>query len=161
MDFQQFRQLSNELDANPSYALALYVQAWHETGGFTSNLCQERNNMFGMKLASLRKQNIVGMDSAKHVYYPSKAESLRDRIALDKQNRTFPPANYEDIQRYFKEVQRKGYAEDKNYLVKLDSVFAQLTKDISINDGNTVQMASFGVGGILLLAGVAYYLLKR
>lgn len=161
MDFQTFRQLSNELDSNPSYALALYVQAWHETGGFTSNLCQERNNMFGMKLASLRKQNIVGMDSAKHVYYPSKAESLRDRIALDKQNRTFPPANNEDIQRYFKEVQQKGYAEDTSYLVKLDRVYNQLTKNITLANGSTVKMAGVGISSALLLAGVAYYLLKK
>ena len=64
MDFTTFEGVLNYTRSQnlpPMYAVALYSQAVHETNNFTSNIYQNANNAFGMRIAGVRPQNRVGV----------------------------------------------------------------------------------------------------
>lgn len=55
------------------------AQAIHETGGFSSAICKENKNLFGMKQPSKRQTLAVGTNRG-HAVYKTYEDSLRDFV---------------------------------------------------------------------------------
>ena len=64
-------------DLNIKFPEIVYAQAILETGNFTSNICIENNNLFGMQQATIRPTTSVGSKN-NHANYTSWKESVMD-----------------------------------------------------------------------------------
>lgn len=102
---------------------ALYAQAWHETGGFTSPVFLQNNNLFGMRLPKKRETYATG-SNLNHATFKNHYDSIRDYF---KRQKSFRIPNVSDSQ-YMTLTQQSGYAEDKKYIEKWKNV----TKTVKI-----------------------------
>jgi len=93
----------------------VFAQAVHETGHFTSNIFNENNNLFGMKMAYQRPKTAIGIKNG-HAEYSNWKESVIDYALW--QNKY---ANFLDKDDYLNYLS-KNYAEDKKYVQKLKSI---------------------------------------
>jgi flagellum-specific peptidoglycan hydrolase FlgJ len=93
----------------------VFAQAVCETGHFTSNIFNQNNNLFGMKMAYRRPKTAIGIKNG-HAEYNNWKESVIDYALW--QNRY---ANFSNKDDYFKYLS-KNYAEDKTYVQKLKSI---------------------------------------
>jgi hypothetical protein len=120
-DYDKAKELA-KLNVNNYYLRALYTQAYHETGGFTSNVYLNSYNMFGMGAPNSRKKycNIYHGYAA----YKSFKDGIDDRIGWDNQKRDFKaPQKESEIPDYFAYLSGHGYAEDKLYTQKLERLY--------------------------------------
>lgn len=105
---------------NIFYAAALYAQARHESGNFTSNIYLNTNNCFGMKQPKVRPTTSLGGWTGSNgtiwANYSSIVSAVEDRVLWDNYFQIQPPESARDIQRYFNDIQSKGYAEDPQYV---------------------------------------------
>jgi len=170
-----FNQTSSAGDL--PYAMALYAQAWHETGNFTSNIYLNHKNLFGMKPSQNREQYYDDVYASPNgetfASYPDVIRSLFDRIDLDDYNRTVKPRTNDDIERYYQVIQSKGYASDPLYVSKLMDILHRLgTGELQFvvgqpseeeeNEFNTTTRATWkDYLPFILIAIVIYYLYKR
>lgn len=83
----------------------VYAQAVLETGNFKSNLCLEKNNLFG--LYNSKAKRYYGFN-----HWSESIESYVNNI----QDRYRPPNNY------YKFLSDIGYAEDPNYIKKIKKI---------------------------------------
>lgn len=94
-----------------SLKMARYItaQAAHETGNFTSKIFKENNNLFGMKLALIRKTTATG-EKYGHATYNSIEDSVKDfKIYYD--NFKYM-RDYSSIAVYVQALKRNKYFED-------------------------------------------------
>ena len=183
MTFENFYGKFNqtEYQGNEPYAMALYIQAVHESDNFRSNLSTNYNNLFGMKVATVRKQNRDGEISTKNgdfAIYGSPMLSIMDRIALDVYNRVNPPKDLDSIVSYFIEVQGRGYAEvqSPSYVSRLQSTANRLIDAGELSDlegldeeqstgiSNVISLGLFSVSKTVLfyvIGIIAGYVLYR
>lgn len=97
----------------------IFAQAYHETGGFTSDIFLKANNLFGMKFPKIRPTLAKGIYSG-HAYFENIEESVKDlEIYLKYVN--FPFFRHEGVwtaDDYVSFLTMKGYFTDKkeNYL---------------------------------------------
>lgn len=83
----------------------VYAQAVLETGNFKSNLCLEKNNLFGL-------YNSKAIRYYRFNHWSESIESYVNNI----QDRYRPPNNY------YKFLSDIGYAEDPNYIKKIKKI---------------------------------------
>lgn len=84
-----------------------------ETGLLTSAICQENNNLFGMKQARVRKTTALGTKRG-HAYYSNYIESIKDY-------KLWQDSMYEGGD-YYAFLTRVGYAENTRYAAVLKSI---------------------------------------
>lgn len=96
----------------PSVVLA---QARLESGNFSSVLCREHNNLFGMKLPAVRQTSAVRGTDNGYAVYDSWYDSVIDMALFQKWYRD----GGRDMNDYFGFLRAIGYAEDHAYMHKL------------------------------------------
>ena len=99
--------------AYPEIALA---QAKLETGGFTSKICNENNNLFGMKLPRQRETTAIG-EKYNHAEYTSWRQSVMDYKLW--QDRIIHKLRTK--KKYLNYISR-NYAEDGSYIRKINKI---------------------------------------
>lgn len=127
MNYVQFLENTDAEDS--IYLRALYAQAVHETGRFTSSIYKNANNMFGMRPAQTRTKfydSVFNTGSGEYASYSNLALSLADRIDLDKWNKISLPDHDTRVNQFYTDVWNKGYATDPNYVSKATAVFNQI-----------------------------------
>lgn len=77
------------------YAMILYSQAWHETGGFTSNIYKTKNNLFGMRMAIIRKRFWIALNG--DTSDAAAQDDLNKATKLAYDGKTVPEARYSNI----------------------------------------------------------------
>lgn len=111
--FENVLKWSDVNNVSVPYALALYAQARLESANFTSNVYQNTNNAFGMRIAQKRQQNRVGEYETKgngtFAVYACLEDSYHDRIGLDIYNGVQQPQNFDEIGEYLNTVLSKNY----------------------------------------------------
>jgi hypothetical protein len=95
----------------------VYKQAIIETGWFSSDLCLNANNLFGMRLAKVRPTLAIG-EYEYHAKYEHWWDSVMDyKLFQD----WYIKAGY-SLDEYYLFLFAVGYATDKGYINKLKSV---------------------------------------
>lgn len=89
----------------------IFAQAWHETGGFTSAIFKENNNMFGLKLAKRRRTTATG-ENRGHAVYSNWYYCIQDYF-LRQENFKIDGTSDDN---YMHSTLGSGYAEDQSYL---------------------------------------------
>ena len=89
----------------------MYTQAILETGHFTSAICQNRNNLFGL------------YNSSKKEFYSFEHWSESVRAYID-----FIQYRYKPPNDYYEFLDNIGYAEDPEYINKLKRIVNQYDK---------------------------------
>jgi uncharacterized FlgJ-related protein len=104
---------------NIKFPYIVYAQAELETGGFTSKIFRENNNLFGMKEARSRINTAIGTQH-NHAYYETWMESVYDYAFYS--SSYLRKINSEAD--YF-EYLSQSYAEDKNYISALKRIIKE------------------------------------
>lgn len=108
-----------------AYIKALYAQAAHETGDFTSNIFQNGKNLFGMKNSTKRRRFWLDKQNG-HATYANIQKSIIDRLDWDVWHRiTF--SNLED---YMSRVKALGYAADPLYIKKWRKMYETIEGEL-------------------------------
>lgn len=97
---------------SPEVVLA---QARLESGNFSSVLCLEHNNLFGMKLPAVRQTSAVKGTDNGYAVYESWYDCVIDMALFQEWYRD----RGRDMDNYFEFLQAIGYAEDHAYIHKL------------------------------------------
>lgn len=93
------------------------MQARHETGNYTSNVFRKTNNLFGMKMPSVRPRTFILRPSSivmrsegatPYAEYSSAENSVRDLVAWHKFNRT-DWSKISGIESYSEYLKKRGY----------------------------------------------------
>lgn len=98
---------NNGISIDLSYIIL--AQFKHETGGFTSNIFIEGNNMSGMKHPSVRKTLSLGTHR-KHAKYASVEDCILDYVYYLEARKL--PTHEVSVKKYLKLLKNKGYFED-------------------------------------------------
>ena len=96
----------------------MLAQADLESGGFTSELCREANNAWGMMFPRVRPTTATGQTPANEgafAVYANLAEGARDYLM---RQRYFNVPNTSDPVAYMTATVASGYATDPDYLTK-------------------------------------------
>jgi len=98
----------------------VFAQAYHETGGFTSNIFKMNNNMFGMKYPTKRPTTAIGQLNG-YALYNNTTDSIRDLLLWFHQFGTIP--NFQTVEEYATYLKEKGYYEDslQNYIAGMNN----------------------------------------
>jgi hypothetical protein len=127
----------------------LLAQAVFETGSFSSNIFNEKNNAFGMKVPNIRKF-YGSSDGSGWAVYSNYLNCCLDRIEWDK---------YREL--VF--MDNEGYIEAVTYYYSPDSGYENIWK--STASGSNIQsLVLFGfVGLLIVISGLLYlvYLLLK
>lgn len=99
----------------------VFAQARLETGNFTSELCRTHNNLFGMRQARRRETTALGATPNNYAAYNSWFDSVKD-VSLFQE---WYKERGRDLTDYFSFLALIGYAEDPNYLNKLQVCIRQ------------------------------------
>lgn len=100
--YPKFRNISTDV---------IYAQAYHETGGFTSAIFKENNNMFGLKLPKKRNTFAKG-ENRGHAVYSDWVDCIADYF----ERQIYFGVDTTDTDAYMKSTQESGYAEDTSYI---------------------------------------------
>lgn len=110
---EKFKTYMEEL--NIPHPDIVYAQAVLETGGFTSHIFRMNNNLFGMKVATIRPTTNIGEEDGhaafKHWRHSVVDYALYASCYLTKMNR----------EEYFNYLSAR-YAEDPNYISKVKTI---------------------------------------
>lgn len=105
-------------------------QAELESGGFTSNLAVNANNVFGMRMPTVRDTTAIGSVTAEGGAAFAKYASLSDAVKdYFMRQRNFNIPNTADVEQYIAATVESGYATDPDYSDKWASVA------LALNDG--------------------------
>jgi flagellum-specific peptidoglycan hydrolase FlgJ len=88
----------------------VYAQAYHETGGFTSRIFRENNNLFGMRLPSIRETKATG-EQYEHATFKNWWDSIWDYFLRQKEFNI-------SVNEYVQKTVNSGYATDQSYMGK-------------------------------------------
>ena len=106
------------------YTRFIICQSKHETGNFESFLSKEKFNLFGMGVPVYRESFRVDEYRAGNgeifSVYPDYVSSVKDYISW--LNYTRFPLGLETIEEFAEEIQRRNYATDPNYEMKLINI---------------------------------------
>jgi uncharacterized FlgJ-related protein len=116
---EKFYQYLHEL--NVPYPDIVYAQAVLETGNFTSHIFKANNNLFGMKVATIRPTTNIGEENG-HAAFKTWRHSVVDyafysSCYLTRMNRT-----------EYLDYLSKRYAEDPKYIVRIKDIISKLAK---------------------------------
>lgn len=115
---QKFREYLEEL--NVPHPDIVYAQAVLETGNFTSHIFKSNNNLFGMKVATIRPTTNIGEEDGhaafKHWRHSVVDYALYSSCYLTKMTRV-----------EYLDYLSKRYAEDPNYITKVKDIINKLT----------------------------------
>lgn len=116
MNYRQFLDLIDAPDNH--YMRALYAQAGVETDNFSSNIYLNHNNLFGMRPSTKRErfyQDVYNSPkNGRFAKYDNLSYSMLDRIDLDNYNNIYKPKMDTEVEVYFLDVQKHGYAGKNN-----------------------------------------------
>jgi hypothetical protein len=93
----------------------VYAQAVLETGNFTSSICVKNNNLFGMKVATVRPSTNIGEEDG-HAAFKHWRHSVLDYALYSACYIPFLSKNE------YLQYLGKRYAEDPNYVSKLKTI---------------------------------------
>lgn len=97
-----------------------YAQSILESGTYTSKICKENNNLFGMRLAKKRKTTALGQRNG-FAYYQDYIHSIMDYKLY--QDYCFgSKLNEMSTTEYMYALKKAGYWEDSTYISKIQSV---------------------------------------
>jgi hypothetical protein len=137
------------------------MQAEHESGLFTSNLCVNHNNCYGMMYPSVRPTTADGMVQGGFAAYPSLRACVEDYLI---RQTVFHIPNTADPATYIAATVASGYAEDPNYANAWGDLVAAALVDGGIDDGGGVAVDAGGTGslvaGLVTAAAVALVLTR-
>ena len=103
-------QLLCDAGFSVSMAKILTAQAAHETANFTSSVFNNNNNLFGMRISHLRKQDSLGdTDKDSYANYSTLSQSVSD-IGLYLKARKLDQV-YNSCDDYVDAIHQKGYFE--------------------------------------------------
>jgi hypothetical protein len=110
---QKLKDYLTEL--NIPHADIVYAQAVLETGNFTSSIFKKNNNLFGMKVATIRPSTNIGEDDG-HAAFKHWRHSVIDYALYS--------AYYVPVlnQAEYLDFLSKRYAEDPNYISKVKQI---------------------------------------
>lgn len=97
-------------------ALILVAQSMHETGVFTSKLCTEYKNYYGMKQPVKRETTSIGKTPNGYASYSNAEQSINDLVLWLKEFNS--PDSFSSVSEYVSFIKSKGYFEDTltNYM---------------------------------------------
>jgi hypothetical protein len=107
------------LELNIKFPHIVYAQSILETNSFKSNIFKTNNNLFGMKQARIRATTNQGTERG-HATYKHWRESVVDYALF--QNAYLNKITTEEL--YFQYLE-ENYAEDKEYVIKLNKIISQ------------------------------------
>lgn len=99
-------------------AMLIAAQAAHETGNFTSKVLKRNNNLFGMRVATIRATTTEGdTDQDSYANYTTIDKSIEDYI-LYCNARRINKKGHPSVKEFVRTLKRLNYFEDKeeNYL---------------------------------------------
>lgn len=103
------------------YLPYILAQSKLETGNFTSRLALDEKNLFGMGVPSKRKSLRIGKylapNGERFSVYKSWDDSVKDYL-LYLEEFNFP-TNLNSCRAFVTQLQKQGYATDKNYISKV------------------------------------------
>jgi uncharacterized FlgJ-related protein len=94
----------------PEMSRMIFAQAAHETGNFTSDIFKENNNLFGMKLARVRKTTAIG-ENRGHAVYKSVEDCIADYWLYNRALNYM--AEYSSVASFIRALVLKKYFEAK------------------------------------------------
>jgi hypothetical protein len=104
--FQIIRKTLDESKYSTEFIKMLTAVAMHETGVFSSNIYLENNNLFGMKLPTIRETRATG-ENRGHATFASLEDSVKD---LELYLAEFDyKLNHTKIRDFVAEMKRNGY----------------------------------------------------
>jgi hypothetical protein len=98
------------------------AQAYLETGGFTSRLCKEYNNLFGMKYPLLRRSKALYPSEYNFSVFDNWFDCVEDYGYWQ----AYYAARGYSLEDYHAFLTAVGYAEDVNYINKLNLIKTKL-----------------------------------
>jgi flagellum-specific peptidoglycan hydrolase FlgJ len=104
------------------------VQAYHESGNFSSNIFRENNNYFGMKEPSVRKTKATGTNRG-HATFNSLWDSAKDLFLWFDMFSHVPKLT--TMGAYTEFLRQKSYAEDPIYAQTMQSVYNSIRSKIN------------------------------
>jgi len=121
------------------------MQARHETANYTSNVLKQANNLFGMKMPSIRPKTFIlgpssivmkSEGSTPYAAYSSLENSVRDLVAWHKYNKT-DWNKITGIDSYSRYLKSKGYygSTIDIYIRGLKNAAKKMSAIISANPG--------------------------
>lgn len=99
----------------------IFSQAILETGHFKSDSYLYGHNLFGMKKAKIRDNTQLKSTYLGHATYRNDIDSFID-LLLRHQNFNITPKEKTNLDAYFSFLLATGYAEDENYIIKLQNL---------------------------------------
>jgi len=119
-DFSKAKLKEYILDLNIRFPHIVMAQAEVETGGFTSPIFRENNNLFGLKVAKGRPTTNKG-ENRGHAFYNNWRESVQDYALYVSAYLN----NIRDEKDYFNYL-KQNYAEDTTYVTKLKQIIKNI-----------------------------------
>ena len=92
-------------------------QSLLETGNYTSTICKENNNLFGMKLAKIRNTTAIG-ENRNHAKYTHWIESIKDYKLYQEYNKK----KIKKSKGYYDFLHNNGYSTNKTYIKTLKTL---------------------------------------
>lgn len=114
-----FREYISTL--NLKYPWIAYSQAFLETDGFKSYIFKENNNLFGMKVATIRATKNIGEENG-HAVYKNWKESVDDYAMY--YNKYLSKLSEKEVMEFLS----KEYATDPYYKMKLGIIIGKTKK---------------------------------
>jgi hypothetical protein len=121
---------------SPDVAKWFAAVSRHETAGYTSNVFNRDNNLFGMKFPEIRQTTAIGKDSSGYAVFNSPTDSVRDLVMyLNARNYA---RSYDSVDSLIQAMKSKGYFEDSvdNYLRGVKFHLSRLTGSIGGSGGS-------------------------
>ena len=128
----------------------IYAQAYHESGGFTSNIFKENNNCFGLKEPSQRPTTATGT-SRGHATYDSVKDCIVDYFL--RQSYFSQVQDEPDPETFIYQQQFRIHGTGHNYAYAEDPQYVQLVMEVYNSTNFTALKA--GATAITALGGAA------
>lgn len=96
----------------------VFAQGRLETGNFTSILCLQHNNLFGMRKPLRRQTTALGSAENNYAAYATWYDCVKDMSLFQE----WYLSRGRDLTDYFLFLEEIGYAEDAGYLKKLEGL---------------------------------------
>ena len=131
----------------------IFAQAYHETGDFSSPLCQDYRNCFGMKMPRTRPNTATGETPSGYASYDSYADGVIDYF-LRQANFHIPDTS--NATEYVDATLDSGYAEDPDYRRKWLAIYGEMKAGPTpVPDGGEVVAEASFPWPLAILAALA------
>lgn len=118
-------KLKRYLPMSDEVATFIVAQSVLETANFTSEVCRENNNLFGMKYPKVRVTTAL-CENRFHAVYSSYIDSVIDYVIwLSYQH--FSKTDLIVLDKFKSKLQKSNYCPSPDYIKRIDSVYKLIT----------------------------------